>query len=203
MRALLACLLMIFCIGCSGHHSYHYTNLPPNTSTIEIIPVYIDVRFGQADRIAIDNSLNAWNYALNNYIKLEVISYTFDMDPNDIKAALSNNGILIMRINSHNPIIPPSTDENTMVLAFVDRVGGNLFYVVRDRITNDQLQQITLHELGHIMGCCSSQNHHLYDTSLMNKFYNSEYMRCIDKATIIEVAAFRKLDPTKLNYCVF
>ncbi len=192
-------LISTILIGCgiSGPLPYHYIKGVEATNVAtKVVPIYIDTQFGEADKLAIDDAVNQWNYALNGYIKLEVASTHFDMEPDIISQVLiKGNGWLFLRIDSQNSIVHDPTEGK--VLAFVNEIGGNRIYFVRDRFSNEAVKGIALHEIGHLLG---AQHDNVY---LMKPHYNWYDYRCVDQHTIEEVATYQHLDIKKLNYCVY
>ena len=86
---------------------YTYTQQPDYQGVpVKVIPIWIDKGFGQADRVAIDDAIKAWNYSLNGYIRLTVVDTEFDMEVSKIVTQVRLNGWLIMRINGDNPMVP-------------------------------------------------------------------------------------------------
>lgn len=188
--------MIISCAGSLAHFSY--TRIPINSNINKVIQVYIDQDFSTDDRLAIDNALNDWNYALNNYIHFQVVSIDFDMNPTDIKNITDDGGLGFLKIDSHSPFIPPSTTGR--VLAFTDRIGGHFVFVIRDRLKSELLLEDSVrHEIGHALGSV----HSVGDRSLMSPRISKDYDQCIDQETMIKVAYANGLDSSKLNYCVY
>ena len=195
MKLLFLFVLSLLCTSCVGGLTYQYTNIPSTSVYCKRIPIYIDINFSNANKLYIDNAINAWNYVLNGYIKLDVVSYSFDMEPSELKSIFDNNGVMILQIDSDSNFLPPSKIEGNAIDGITDRVGGNTIYLIRDRLS-DKIEQITLHELGHILGALDMEG----DT-VMNGTLSPKYSKCIDERAMEAVAAFQHLDPNKLNYC--
>lgn len=198
LAALIACLIA----GCAsalgppvlnrftyvGTEAYH-------GDPVRVIPIWIDKDFGEADKVAIDDAINAWNFALNGYIKLKVVDTHFDMEIPKIVQQVRENGWLFMKIKSDNKLVPTS-EKGYWTIGFVERVGGNHLYLVRDRLQNQDVFGVTLHEIGHLMG-----SGHVGER-LMYPHYSQARFRCIDYTTIKTVAGYQKLPVEGLNYCV-
>ena len=175
---------------------YVYTQTPSEAvAPIRVIPIWIDKNFGAADRISIDDAVRAWNYSMNGYVVLRVVDWDFDMEVNKIVRSVSQNGWLFMKIGSDNPLVP-SNDKGYKTIGFCERVGGHHLYLVRDRLQNEDVFGVTLHEIGHLMG-----SEHTGER-LMYPHYTRARFQCIDWATAESVAEAWDLDASKLNYCV-
>jgi hypothetical protein len=102
---------------------------------------------------------------------------------------------MILRIDSSSNFLPPSRIEGNVVAGITDSLGGNTIYLIRDRLFN-RIEQITLHELGHILGAPDMDGE-----TMMNGTLSPKYSRCVDERAMIAVANFQHLDAGKLNYC--
>ena len=137
--------LICLTVGCKafinesriGYYQYTHNIYYMNTPT-RIIPIWIDGGFGESDRILIDDAISKWNYALNGYIKLEVVDNNFNMEPDKINDQIREGGWLIMKINSANPMIPVVA-KGYHAVVFTDKIGGNHLYLVRDWLSNDEI----------------------------------------------------------------
>lgn len=196
MKGIFLFLLVILFIStdCAGVLHYQYTRKPVNTGICVAIPVYIDKTFGNQDRLLIDDAINSWNYALNGYIKLEVQTPYFDMDPNII-----HGGIVISKVNSSNSFVPLSPDEG-IVLGWTDHVSGHYIYLIEDRLQESDyiFRETVRHELGHSLGSGHIKDH----PSLMNPSI-SPYAQCIDYYSMQQVATHYGIEISRLNYCEY
>jgi hypothetical protein len=191
---LVLCLLYV---GCAANFGYQYTHVPQQSQVVyRHIPVYVDVQFGEADRLGIENALNSWNYVLNGYIKFEAVSYSFDMEPAIIQRAINQRGLLILKINSTSSFIPPVSNGRVRAFCNDDKT---IMYVVRDNIPTEEVEFTTLHELGHVLGAPDVDG----EPILMNRAYSPRYSKCVDKRSMEYVAEAQRLDPNKLNYCEY
>lgn len=163
---------------------------------VRVIPIWIDKNFGEADKVAIDDAIQAWNYAMNGYVRLRVVDTAFDMEVDKIVSQVNQNGWLFMKIRSDNKLVPTQSEKGYWTIGFVERVGGNHLYLVRDRLGNDDIFGVTLHEIGHLMG-----SGHIGER-LMYPHYSRARFQCVDYETIKKVADYQKVPLSALNYCV-
>ena len=176
---------------------YTYTRNPINETVGTIIPVYIDTSFSARDQVSIDNALNDWNYALNNYIRFQVVSTTFDMEPSDIARIRETSALVILKIDSSSYMIPISK-PGTTVMAFT--TPQRLVYVIRDRFDDQQqLEEVVRHELSHALGA----GHSIRCDVLMSVIFNRDYEQCVDYDAIEKVAKAWRLPVNRLNYCSY
>lgn len=176
-----------------GRYSYSQKELYQG-QPVRVIPIWIDKDFGEADRVAIDDALQAWNYAMNGYIRLKVVDTSFDMEVDKIVQQVNQNGWLIMKIKSDNHLVPTS-EKGYWTIGFTEKIGGNHLYLVRDRLANEDVFGVTLHEIGHLMG-----SGHVGER-LMYPHYSRARFQCIDYVTIAKVADYQNLPVGALNYC--
>jgi len=159
--------------------------------------VYIDEDFSTSDKVSIDNALNDWNYALNNYIRFQVVSTTFDMAPDDIKHIRETSSLVVLKIDSSSTFIPVSK-PGTTVMAFT--TAQRLVYVIRDRFDDQQqLEEVIRHEVGHSLGSTHSVR---YDV-LMSVVFTRSYEQCVDRDAVERVAKAWRLNVNQLNYCSY
>jgi hypothetical protein len=206
---LLLLLLIAFLIsilaGCAAFLSeprlgaYQYTHQELYTgSPYRTIPIWVDINFGESDRMAIDDAVRSWNYALNGYIVLNIVDLNFDMEPDKVVKQVAAGGWLFMKINRFNPIvvdIDKTKEGGRRTLAFTERVGGYHLYLIRDRLSNDAIYGVTMHEMGHLLG-----TDHVGDR-LMNPTYTKARFQCIDHDSLWMVASYQKIPMEHLNYC--
>ena len=214
MKMLLIYLLILCCLlggllaGCqllrqadqprAGDFTYTQKDPYPQLP-LRVIPIWVDKTFGGADRVSIDKAIEMWNYSLNGYIKLQVVDLQFDMETEKILAQINQGGWLVLKIEHDNAMVPvhdKQREPGSMTLAFVERVGGHHLYLIRDRVGNDDVFGLTLHEMGHLLGA-----QHVGDR-LMYPHFSQTRTQCIDKESMLAVAAYWKLPADQLNYCV-
>lgn len=175
---------------------YTYTHKPDYEGpTVRVIPIWIDKDFGLADKVAIDDAINAWNYSLNGYIRLRVVDTEFDMEVDKIVTQVKSNGWLIMKINGDNAMVPLLKD-GYRTIGFCERVGGNHLYLVRDRLMNEDIFGVTMHEMGHLLG-----SPHVGERLMFPHFSRARF-QCVDSVTLEQVARYNGIPLDRLNYCV-
>ena len=175
---------------------YEYTHrVEYKGDVVREIPIWIDVGFGEGDRVAIMDAINAWNYVLNGHIVLKVVDIKFDMEVDKIVKQVQENGWLIMKIGSLSSLVPDN-DEGYWTIGFTERLGGNHLYLVRDRLGNDDVFGVTLHEIGHLLGAG-----HVGER-LMYPHFSRAGFQCVDWVSMEAVARYQGLDDKDLNYCM-
>jgi predicted Zn-dependent protease len=164
---------------------------PPVAPTSKIRIVMIDRDFNKEEQSEILKVIQEWNWALNGTMKLEVVSTSFDMRPDEIERCLRENGIMILRVMSYGDVMRYVTDGD--VAGKVEKIGGNIAYLLEDKLTLDKVNVIAKHEIGHLLG----SEHTLH--GLMQERYQPGL--CVDKNAVEQVAQFNGLELSKMNYC--
>lgn len=176
---------------------YHYIQQPSALTPQRSIPIFVDSRFGEADKIEITKAVEQWNYALNGYLYLDIIDYNTEVMPETQIRIRDGHGILFLRITSFDIIIR-ETKHPPLTLAFVyPNIGGNFIYLIRDRIWNESVKPISMHEIGHALGAIHT------DGGLMNPTFYPYMYQCIDQEALNEVAEYQHLPAKKLNWCYY
>ncbi len=175
--------------------AYEYTHQEASSQVLREIPIWIDKNFGDADKIEINNAIDRWNYALNGYVVLRVIDLQFDMEVEKIQEQIKLNGWLFMKLDSKKSATPVIGEAGYYSIGFVERVGGNHLYLIRDRLGNAEVFGVTLHEIGHLLG-----SPHVGDR-LMNAHFSILRGQCIDFLTMQAVAKHLGLPLERLNFC--
>jgi hypothetical protein len=192
-------LLAVLCIDCATSYNvgvYTYTHKHIiEESPKRIIPIWIDKNFGNADRVYIDDAINQWNYVLNGNIVLGVVDFEFDDEENKVDDQEKQNGWLILKINSKSNLVSPS-EKGYWNIAFVNKIGGNYLYIIRDRLNDTQVFGTTMHEIGHLLGATHNSG------GLMFKYYNRGRFQCADFDAVKEVADYQHIEMENLNYCI-
>ena len=192
------CLVLLSCAG-NLHSSFTYLQISPHQQVAQReISIWIDGDFGAADQVSLQNAIDQWNFALNGYLVLQVKSTNFKMETYPMLEAQAGRGWLILKINHDNPIVAFHDRPGIMTLAMVDSIGGNTLYLIRDRIPNDMVTGLVMHEMGHLLGA-----RHLEGEDLMTPLYKADDYRCIDYLTVRQVAVAQHLPVENLNYCVY
>lgn len=184
---------------CCGPTHFQYTRFGKYAEVpIRTVPVYIDTQFDQEDLLHIDDAVMRWNYALNGYIVLRVISYESSFTTTELSDVKAQHGLIIRKVTSDYPWIPINPNPQLHIIAWANLLGGTEIYLVRNRMLTEDIFPIMLHELAHIMGA-----HHLISNNLMNPTYTKENYQCIDEYTVRQVASFNHINPGYLNYCLW
>jgi hypothetical protein len=195
----LSCLIL-FC-SCVPLHAYNFTyiNSPHPMVMGRVQKVYVDNAFGN-DIVSIQDALNQWQYALHGYI-------IFDMQVVDVvhgslepmKDANAGKAWIFLKIDSNNALVSFQDRTEFRAFAFVEKIGGNTMYVVRDRINDGNVRGLVMHEVGHLLGA----EHRKGQDNLMNPFYYDYDTQCVDKLTLEQVAKYQHIPIDNMNYCVY
>lgn len=182
---------------------YSYTHHPTVDDATTIYPVYLDATFGDADQIEIVKALDQWNYVFNGHAKFVVVNKHFTMTDSLIQESLRNDGFVIFKVPYTNSLVAREDDHihkigkmpNSFTLGFVLGVGWHQLYLVRDRLGNQDVFYITLHELGHALGAVHSND------GLMSPVYNRFRYQCVDQEAAKQIARVHHWEMSDLNYC--
>jgi hypothetical protein len=180
-----------------GEYTYIHA-VPYMGPPVREIPIWLDKNFGEADKVEMDRAVDAWNFAMNGYIKLKIVDTKFDMEIDKIVQQVNKGGWLFMKIESTNKMVPDHHDKKKgyWTIGFVEQIGGHHLYLVRDRLANEDIYGVTLHEIGHLMG-----SGHV-GQRLMYPHYSRARFQCIDYETMVKVSSFFDLKIEAMNYCV-
>ena len=197
MKLLFLLVLTLLFVGCyASLPHYTYTRNPASEATGRIIDVYLDTTFSTEDKLSIDNALSDWNYALNNYIRFQVVSTTFDMEPSDIIKIGQSHALVILKINRNSSLIPPAKVGRVMAFTYPN----GPIYIIRDRFDDQkELEEVVRHETGHYLGSPHSPR---WDV-LMSVVFTRDYEQCVDYDAIVRVAKAWRLPINRLNYCSY
>jgi hypothetical protein len=134
-------------------------------------------------------AVNEWNVALNGFVRLAIVD--------DSAPGASQRQPRPWTIMTANGVGPRAAPGSTIALAHTQAVpgAGGLMIVYRDRIGMRDLGSVVMHELGHVLGLGHGPK------GLMAAHYHPTDQQCIDKATIADVAAQRRLPISQLNWC--
>lgn len=207
MFAFLLMILGILCILCSGCAlflsqppilgEYNYIHARQYTGPVNReIPIWVSKDLGEADKIEISRAVEQWNFVLNGYVHLDIVDTHFDMEISAIKESVKKGGWLIMPIDSKSSLIPIQTKPGLWTLAFVESIGGSHMYLVRERLGNEDVFGVVMHEIGHLLGAP-----HVGHKLMFNIFTRYRY-QCVDYETAKAVAEYQGIAPEDLNYCV-
>jgi hypothetical protein len=198
------CLLLSICsLSCFLPRTYSFAYVNSSHSRVHsqgrIQKIYIDKDFGNADAVAIQDALNQWSYALNGYIEFQTITVDLvhgSMEP--LRESERGEAWLLMKIDSNNPLVVFHDKPEHPALAFCEAIGGHHLYLIRDRIPNENVRGVVMHEVGHLLGA-----EHRWGDGLMNPAYHESVSQCIDKDTLTQVAAYQHLPVENMNYCIY
>jgi|SRR5579885_1030638 len=191
------CILVFSCLDLHPVLPFQYVGKAPTAAVpIKTIPIYLDKNFGIADQIAIDDAVSQWNYALNGYVVLKVVSTNFDMEPEIIQQCMGGACWMLLKVDSNASFVPDE-DSKHLTLAWANDIGGNRIYFVRDRIDNDWMTGIALHEMGHLLG---AKHDNVY---LMQPQFNWRDGRCVDQQAAYLVANYWGIPVQNVKYCVY
>jgi predicted Zn-dependent protease len=202
MKYILLILLSLLTLSCAsnpvfrlGAYTYtHNTNYADHP--VKYIPIWIDKNFGEADRVSIDNAVNQWNYSLNGYIILKVVDYDFDMEMSKVAEQQKDGGWLVLKVDEHNSAIHDNKTAGLLTLGTSNSDKGYL-YIIRDRLTNDDIEGISMHEMGHLL----SDPSHSPTEGLMYYEYSRAMYQCVDYAAIERVSKKYDIPIKNMNYC--
>ncbi len=158
------------------------------------IPIWVDVKFGEADRISIEEAIGRWNYVLNGSIRLRVVDLQFGMEDWKINRQIRERGWIFMKLRGDDISIPKLNGEY-QAIGFVESVGGSHLYLIRDRMRNEQVFGVTMHEIGHLLGAEHVGNR------LMSPHFSMRGNQCIDYDTVLAVSKYQGIGIEDLNYC--
>jgi hypothetical protein len=180
--------------GCLPRTALHYYihAADGHVTEVKYYPIYVDKEFGNADKVAIASAVEQWNFALNGQVKLAVIDWDFMMEP----SVLKENAWYILKVD-HNCKFKPMDTKTDITLAWANKLGGNYIYMIRDRMGNDDVRGIMMHELGHLLGTDHVGKY------LMYYRYDRARYNCVDYASVESVGKSLKLDVSNLNYCIY
>lgn len=199
------CLLLVSLSSCleplPQRTAFYYVNSAVEAPLVpvRVIHIWIDKNFGQADLLCIEDAIHQWSYALHGYLTLEIESTTFDMEDAPLQEVALGHGWVILKIDSDNSLVEAQDHDTSKALAFTEKIGGGHLYVVRDRIDNIQMTGIIMHEIGHLLGA----RHQKGPDNLMYPIFRINNSRCIDRATLQQVATYQGLPLERMNYCLY
>lgn len=138
--------LLFLLLGCSHlYNSFIYTH-HPFVDHGRVIHILVDMDFGEADKVAIDQALIQWNYALNGNIILEIGE---------------KDDWVFLKVGDN---IEPG------ILAFT---GPAEIYFIRERIQNSQMTGLTIYKIGQLLGAHGlegdPEDYHCVDYNMMSE----------------------------------
>jgi hypothetical protein len=163
-----------------------YTHHPGSAGAPRIIAMTLEGQFTAAERAGILRAIEEWNYALNGFIRLDVVAPGSARGIWSIRAEKGGTPV------APNPVAGQALSSTTA--NFWSSGGEMLIYV--DRIGTRDLRGIVLHELGHVLGL-----EHDPTGNLMSARYQPSTEQCIDRPTASMIAARHNLPLAALNWC--
>ena len=192
-------MLFVLIIGCGADIpvAFHHYTMTPYTVTTQprVIPVWVDVNFGQADRVAIYDALLQWNYALNDHLRFDLVSTPFNMQMGVLQDIVDRKVLVFIKVDSKHPLVAQFNKKDERTIAWADRIGGSQIFIIRDRAYNDWIMGLAMHEMGHVLGSKHTGDY------LMHPHFHYLRTKCIDYDTLKEVAAYQHFKIEELNYC--
>jgi hypothetical protein len=163
-----------------------YTQHPGHPGAPRVIALSIDGPLTFDERAKILQATEEWNYALNGFIRLQVVA----------AGQGGSGGWTIRGEKGGTPNAPDGERGQPLASTQAGFLGiGGRMVVYVDRIGTRDLRGIVLHEMGHVLGL----NHDL--GRLMGPRYRPTADQCIDRATVEAVAARHNLPAASLNWC--
>lgn len=197
LKLLFLCLSVLF-LGCSlpakyvSRSSTAYSNHIRTNETTVIRHYYIDPSFKGTTSSQVEAGFDEWNIALNGYQKfvkgsLNGVAKDSELPPFDF---------LVVNVSSKDAtdmLMPEG------VLGWVDELGSPVIYLVEDRMTDQDIRILLMHELGHSLGL----PHLPVKGTLMYPYYPNS--PCIDEITIRELVTVGRghYQLEHLNWCEF
>jgi hypothetical protein len=151
-----------------------YTKHAATPGKAEIIGLRIDKDFNAEDHQKILNAIVVWNYVLNSYIRFEVDRTPFGVAETAAHEATEKDSDWIIASNdAARAKFGARTRElaQTMTLP----TGGGMVIVSTHLLNGVSLENVVLHELGHVLGL-----NHDPRSRLMSTEYVLDKQGCVD-----------------------
>lgn len=190
-------MMFITTMGCHIKQDFVgpvYVINAPHTTPMRVIPVYIDDNFTLKDKGSIVQAVKNWNEVLSGFVILKVESINSDLSKID-----SDQVYMIEKVYSSSKMIVDrdKLEDHMITLGLANKVGGNHIWIVRDRLGDDDITAVAMHEIGHLLGAEHTAKH------LMSPGYNVKEYQCIDKSAVDQVAKYMQIPISKLSYCLY
>jgi hypothetical protein len=173
-----------------------YTKNAATPGKAEIIGLRVDQDFTAEDHQKILNAVVVWNYVLNSYIRFEVDRTPFGAPETAAhEATEKDSDWIISRDNASRASSGARTRELAETMNMP--IGGGIVNVNPNNLKNLSLENVMLHELGHVLGLPHNPR-----SRLMSTDYALDRQGCVDKVTVESLATLRQLPLNELNWCV-
>ncbi len=173
-----------------------YTKHSSHAVHTEIVRVSVDQKFDAGEHQKILNAVIVWNYVLNGFIRIDVDRINFGAPETNAHAAAKQMTDWIIVYAENEKSKPGAITEE---LASTERMpnGGGLVLVSVGLLKRFSLENVILHELGHVLGL-----EHNPRSRLMSTDYVLDEQGCVDKVTVETLAKLKRLPVEELNWCV-
>ncbi len=178
-------LIILFMVGCGAQwKGVKYVSHDERGKRWEM-EVMVDERLMEGQR-GIQEGIAGWNWSMNGNGEIRVVDWEFKMEVYKLKGGGWKilDGSLMER---------PMDGNGVMILAWVNEIGGDTIYIMKDRVKGDMMKGVIMHEIGHLMGLTHKEG------GLMNRLYESGMYGCVDRASAEEVEEARMWEG--MNYC--
>ncbi len=195
---LILAMMVSGCTGSTGLWQYKVPEHNVKPINVDTIPVWLHSDFSTAAQINILEALKEWNISFNGQYILQFKGYFSNLETGRLlyeKFGNANQGIIILNLPASHPLSLVKSGDGS--LAVVPEIGDHVIIVIKDQVGYRNLKTIIMHEIGHLMGA-----EHINFSSLMYPYYGVKQYPCIDKVTMMQVAAHLKLNYKTLTYCM-
>lgn len=191
---ILFCFVIAFLGACSVAIPPKICNIYSNKVTHSYV-IYIETSFNKDYYNKIIKAIATWRMALNPIVSFTIRSTNYseyDILNNRIKEDYGSYSIFIVNSDGHSKFIPSSwVGYNNQ-----DAYQVNIIGLITSRIKIDELNNVSLHELGHAIGLSHSNNIH----SVMHP-YATLNNNCPIREDVENICVNWCCNPAKLSYC--
>jgi hypothetical protein len=173
-----------------------YTRHAAREVQAEIVVLRVDKDFNADQQQKIVNAAVAWNYVLNGYIRFEIDPVPFGAVETEAHEATEKDTDWIVSVYDPGRRKPGSRIEE-LGITMVMPTGGGIVDVNIRILNKFNLENVILHELGHVLGLGHDRR-----SRLMSMDYVFDHQGCVDKYTVETLATLKHLPVNELNWCV-